>query len=297
MSKRIAVFSGGGVKGYLTMRLLELMPKEMQGDYDTYIGTSVGAIIATALAIGIPPETMKKDFIGICEKIFGKPKKFPPLYSNTAAIKVLNDYFNAQLPKLKGDQQFITTKQLKKKLIITSTDLVEDEECFLHAEDVNISLGEFCCFSFTAPFYFDKWIKLDKTKNHLTFWSDGGVGAMNLPITAGIMESLNYPNEVITLHAFGTGTVQKDREKEFAHLQKTKWIREVGDYLSIKTGGFARKASQRAQINYGLYWAKHTGNDFVFFDAIIRKDISLNDFKAVANAEFGFDMERSTSKK
>jgi patatin-like phospholipase/acyl hydrolase len=269
MEKNILVLGGGGVKGLVTLQLLDYFSDELPKSYDTYIGTSVGAIIAAALAADKEVLELIDVFPILVKKIFGNKKFIKPKYSLENAVKVIDEYFGGML-----------SKNLKKKLIISSTDLVRNVTHYLKASDFpEMTLGEFVSRSFAAPMYFSSIVD-EKTK---TVWSDGGVGYQNLPIHCGIMDALDNRSGLTKLYAFGTGKVKQDESKEFSRLAKSRWLREVLDYLSLKTGGFARNSSVQEQVNSGKYWADKTGNIFSYYDAWLDKDIDLDDWKKVQN--------------
>src|SRR5262249_56170580 len=82
--KRILSLDGGGVRGMLTIAFLEQLedqlrkqhgnPKLVLSDYfDMIGGTSVGAILATQLALGETVENVKNLFSNWCPKIFRPP--------------------------------------------------------------------------------------------------------------------------------------------------------------------------------------------------------------------------------
>ncbi|MEO1207494.1 MAG: patatin-like phospholipase family protein [Pseudomonadota bacterium] len=80
--KRMLALDGGGVKGIVTLAFLEQLEKELQAElgrgddfvlsdyFDMIGGTSVGAIIATFLALGWRVEKMKERFDSMARKIF-----------------------------------------------------------------------------------------------------------------------------------------------------------------------------------------------------------------------------------
>jgi predicted acylesterase/phospholipase RssA len=79
--KRILALDGGGIRGILTVQLLkriEELVRERSGDnsavladyFDLIGGTSTGAIIATALALGWPVERIEKLYLKLGNSIF-----------------------------------------------------------------------------------------------------------------------------------------------------------------------------------------------------------------------------------
>lgn len=81
--KRMLALDGGGVKGILTLGMLEVLEAELArraghehfvlSDYfDLIGGTSTGAIIATALALGMPVRQITDMYLQMGPKVFGK---------------------------------------------------------------------------------------------------------------------------------------------------------------------------------------------------------------------------------
>jgi patatin-like phospholipase/acyl hydrolase len=83
--KRILALDGGGIRGALTLGYLERIehflrirhqaPNLKLSDYfDLIGGTSTGAIIASALAIGMSATDIKQMYLNLGAKVFGKKK-------------------------------------------------------------------------------------------------------------------------------------------------------------------------------------------------------------------------------
>src|ERR1700683_1416318 len=70
---RVLSFDGGGIRGLYHAKLLESLEKkgfDVVQRADILAGTSTGAIVAAALAIGKSPEDISKLFIDVCQKGF-----------------------------------------------------------------------------------------------------------------------------------------------------------------------------------------------------------------------------------
>lgn len=87
--KRMLALDGGGVKGILTLGMLEVLEAELRrragnphfvlSDYfDLIGGTSTGAIIATALALGMPVHEVIDLYLQLGPKVFAKTKGNAP---------------------------------------------------------------------------------------------------------------------------------------------------------------------------------------------------------------------------
>src|SRR6185503_11369948 len=83
-AKRILALDGGGVKGVFTLGMLKVLEDELRrrahGDaafrlcdyYDLIGGTSTGAIIATALALGLSVDELIELYMHLGPEVFGK---------------------------------------------------------------------------------------------------------------------------------------------------------------------------------------------------------------------------------
>jgi hypothetical protein len=81
--KRILALDGGGVKGVLTLGMLKALEDELRRRsgspifrlcdyYDLIGGTSTGAIIATALALGLSVDDIVALYMRLCPEVFGR---------------------------------------------------------------------------------------------------------------------------------------------------------------------------------------------------------------------------------
>ncbi|MEZ5775672.1 MAG: patatin-like phospholipase family protein [Hyphomicrobiaceae bacterium] len=87
-SKRILALDGGGVRGMVTLGLLEEIERILAGrtqdpgrfalaDYfDLIAGTSTGAIIAAGLALGWKVATIREHYLRLCPDVFAMPQAF-----------------------------------------------------------------------------------------------------------------------------------------------------------------------------------------------------------------------------
>jgi uncharacterized protein len=83
-AKRILALDGGGVKGVLTLGMLKVLEDELRARaggaaefrlcdyYDLIGGTSTGAIIATALALGLSVDDVIELYMALGPEVFGR---------------------------------------------------------------------------------------------------------------------------------------------------------------------------------------------------------------------------------
>ena len=70
---RILSLDGGGLRGVLTIKLLERLETVHPGflsQVDLFAGTSTGGVLALGLALGLSPKDMGQLYIGAADKVF-----------------------------------------------------------------------------------------------------------------------------------------------------------------------------------------------------------------------------------
>lgn len=105
MTYRILSLDGGGIRGLLTCKMLEVLEKECPdflSKVDLFAGTSTGGILALGLATGKKPSQMAKLYEENGSKIFAKnPNPLRRIshatYSNTALKTALEKEFTSTL--------------------------------------------------------------------------------------------------------------------------------------------------------------------------------------------------------
>jgi hypothetical protein len=104
--KRLLALDGGGIRGVLTLAILRSLEEHLQqrygddlvlADYFDYIaGTSTGAIIATALALGKPVSEVQEMYRNLGGKIFSKrflPLRLRSIYRDGPLARELESFF------------------------------------------------------------------------------------------------------------------------------------------------------------------------------------------------------------
>jgi uncharacterized protein len=117
--KKLLALDGGGIRGALSLAILRSLEARLRAryenrelvlaDYFDYIGgTSTGAIIAAALALGKPVDTVQEMYRSLGKKIFTKrflPLRFRSLYRDGPLTSALEDFLGKDCklgdPKLK----------------------------------------------------------------------------------------------------------------------------------------------------------------------------------------------------
>ena len=126
--KRILALDGGGLRGILTLGILgkiEALLREGQGDeedfrlchyFDLIAGTSTGAIIAAALALGMKVEEISKIYLELGQRVFEKS------YFRQGFLRALYDEkaLIAELKKVYGETTTLGSTDLKTGLLIVT---------------------------------------------------------------------------------------------------------------------------------------------------------------------------------
>lgn len=206
--KRVLALDGGGVKGILMLGMLEVLEAELQkrarsaqfvlSDYfDLIGGTSTGAIVATALALGMPVSDIIHMYLEMGPKIFKKTNRRGYLvsrYDNRVLRKVLWPVLDK---KTLGSRQLKTGLALHAKRIDTGSawvltnnpqakyfDPPSSENSA--APNKNYRLLDLVLASAAAPTYFDEVVipitydERDKPSQSGCF-VDGALGGFNNP--------------------------------------------------------------------------------------------------------------------
>src|SRR5262245_11513413 len=207
--KRILALDGGGVKGILTLGMLEVLEKELRrrandpalvvSDYfDLIGGTSTGAIIAAGLAVGKSVGEMIAMYSDLGPKVFGKTKSDGMLLGSKYDSKALKAALWPVLDKKTlGSPQLRTGLALHAKRIDTGSPWVltnHPKAPYFDAPDLGVGevpnrdyrLIDVVMASAAAPTFFDEvkipmaYDKNDKPKE-FGYFLDGAVGGLNNP--------------------------------------------------------------------------------------------------------------------
>lgn len=205
---RILSLSGGGARGILQAELLCLYEREIgapvRSQFDLIVGTSVGGVIAVALAHGVPTERISKIFrdsmgaVFVSQNAWGVYRR--PTYSFAPLQeKLLREFGNARIAGLTRKVVLIsaTLDRFQIKLITNVTGLAGSE--------TDISLVDAALATAAAPTYFSAVRPEGKEQSYV----DGGVWA-NSPSLVGYftaIRKLHVPEQRIKLVHIGTGTM------------------------------------------------------------------------------------------
>lgn len=209
MSFRILSIDGGGIRGIVAARMLEIVEQQLKQplrDYfDLITGTSTGALIAASLMMGRSPSQLVQLYLERGEEIFPyrswfSPQRLPllvkyglsaPKFSDDGLIQVVRSLdLDRRVADVSPDPNQST------KLMLISYDTVRRLPVFFkswrHEEwYADVPLWRACVCSAAAPTYFPAQRLVVQIENEDREFSmiDGGVGANN-PVACAVAEAI-----------------------------------------------------------------------------------------------------------
>ena len=254
--KRILSLDGGGIRGAITVGILEQVEKILskqtgKGDdfrlcdyFDLIIGTSTGSIIAASLAKGMSASEVKDYYLELGGKVFEKRGFFDPRKLLSWFKK---EELDAQLESVFGDMT-IGSEELKTGLCVVTkrADTGSTWPIFNHPKgkffDMNKDLlvRQVIRASTAAPTYFEPEVILDIGGKEPAAFVDGGISMANNPsLLAFLICTLKgFPfrwklgADNLFLLSIGTGSWQdKLRPDEVTDNMLWNWAGEVPTML------------------------------------------------------------------
>lgn len=274
---KILSLDGGGLRGILTLGILENLEKQLDTQlgnyYDIIGGTSTGSIIASGLAIGKSVSQMIEMYKNLGKDIFGKGK----IGMFTREWKTVRALFKENYPSKKlekklrlkdafssitlGDQE-----KLKCGLVINTKradtyslwSVANHPEGKYYESNKNLPIWKLCKASSSAPYYF-KPTRIDvKSRSGKVFPSafiDGGVSLANNPAWQLFL--------VATVPSFG---FKRQHGEDNIHI------------TSIGTGrGIAREHPRKLLNRRAVQWASAIPDIFMT-DALEMNSVIMNSF-------------------
>ena len=240
MSQRFLLsIDGGGIRGIIPalalLKLEQTTGKPARETFSFVAGTSTGALLASAVAAGIPAARIVDIYRNRIRDIFKPSKPWSDLRQYTVGHK----YDAANLNKvLKEEFGALASWKLNDSpidLLLTAKGLADGKPWYFvrdtpYNSRVTGGLAMLDCAtaSAAAPTYFDPWPMPAPVAGKLV---DGGVGVTGNPVYEACVEafyySAGYRPEETTVVSFGTGRFMKNADPHFI----TDWLTWVLDAL------------------------------------------------------------------
>jgi predicted acylesterase/phospholipase RssA len=249
--KRILALDGGGIRGALTLGFLErveqlLRIRHKRADlklcdyFDLIGGTSTGAIIASALAIGKTASEIKQIYLDLGGKVFGKKKwkKWEALFDAEPLKEELARMFG---DRTLGDPSIGTGLCIVAKRADTRSTwpLINHPGGRYYPKNKAILLRDAVRASTAAPVYFVPE-KFDVGQGEMGAFVDGGVSMANNPALQFFLVATlkGFPfrwqtgEDRLLLVSVGTGVWQRrDDVDDVAEAKAWDWAKEVPSML------------------------------------------------------------------
>jgi uncharacterized protein len=232
---------GGGIKGLIVARALMALEDELGGgplinhpQLKVMAGTSTGAIITAAIAMGMKAEEITQMYVTMGQKVFPpltprwlpkaaeqadeftKMARKPFLYSNEKLIELLKSVIKDRTGK--ADLTLAELNQRlgsDKVLILTAVNITARRTRFLKSDQPDSGdwkLWEAILASSSAPIALPVWTGVSSDGKR-AYYTDGGVGSYGNPAYVAAREALifqGYAPEEVSVLSFGTGWVDAE---------------------------------------------------------------------------------------
>jgi len=212
-SFKVLTLDGGGIRGYLSILILEKLEKALQKHFNDkktigerfnlLVGTSTGGIIAAGLSIGKSAEEIRKLYEELIIKIF------QPYAKGLIKPKYNQEILKEEIYKITKD---LTLKDVKIPLCLTSVDISTSKPRFFKSPYLakfepraDERIVDAILATTAAPIYFP----IVDTK-HSFYLADGGIVANN-PTMIGITDAYEITKDLnkIKLLSIGTGEMKR----------------------------------------------------------------------------------------
>jgi patatin-like phospholipase/acyl hydrolase len=294
---------GGGIKGLVVAQALIAMEAELGGgpliqlpQLKILAGTSTGAIITAAIAMGMKANDIAQVYLDLGQEVFPPlaPSWLPDvleraneilsvllqphLYSNEKLIEVLKTHIERQTGK--ADLTLAELNEMlrpDKVLILTAVNINERRTRFLKSykeDNGDWKLWEAILASSSAPIALPVWSRVEAGER-TCYYTDGGVGNYGNPAYVAAQEAVvfrGYAPEEVSLLSFGTGWVNGDNYEK-ANGVPTGWrgVNWAQNAPMLLVGDAARAQSLDIMEGFG-----HNQIDFRRFQFELEKDIAAD---------------------
>ncbi|MDR2268083.1 MAG: patatin-like phospholipase family protein [Holosporaceae bacterium] len=250
-SKVVLSIDGGGTRGLMPAILLREICRQLPNfSPDMIAGTSVGALVGMAFAIGKIDDFIN-DFRNIAQQIFTKNWSycnplnwfqttrgfFGPLYKTMPKKRAIQDFLDQTQA---GDlEQKFDYQNLKCRLLFPFYSLQNRKVTFYQNYNATRSFGlvDTLMSTTAAPSFYDPYIftGLDKNRHECI---DGGVYVNNPALLAYQEARAEFPNSKIIMLSLGTGEHDYNDENEHSSRRgKLYWAQR---YPTISIEGTSR---------------------------------------------------------
>ena len=283
MTRRILSIDGGGVRGVIPAAALAAMERAMEGrvrdHFDFVAGTSTGALVAAAVAAGIPAEQIVAMYL----------RRAPALFSKVPIISTLRRVITGRMYDVHRLHAFIREElaaegaadwrlnDVPLDIMITAKGLDNGHQWFFvkdrpanAASTGGLGLAECLAASAAAPTFFGPWtISGFERKGPMV---DGGTGVAGNPVYQACVEAFGYtdryqPADTIIV-SLGTG--------QFLGRRRPTWIYS---WLGWLLSELLRSPGEQQTELVDRHFAEAT---FYRIDVRLEREFSLDNARELA---------------
>ena len=244
---RVLALDGGGIRGIFTASFLatieDLSRVRIADRFDLIVGTSTGAIIALAVALGIPARQILGLFLDKGRRIFGKPRHLGmilrPKYDNRPLIAALREVFGERL-----------LNDVATPVCVASYELTDSYPRIWKDEHVpDLQLGgdqpiwKVALASSAAPVYFPG-AQVAAGDSHV----DGGLFANN-PALVGLTEAVRYFHQPLgRIRILSVGAGERAERIPFEKARRMgvwQWKTAVYEHMLVAQARSAHEIARR----------------------------------------------------
>ncbi|BAL94067.1 hypothetical protein RGE_07240 [Rubrivivax gelatinosus IL144] len=280
---RVLSLTGGGFRGLFTARTLVTLCRQarregpLDGCFDVFAGTSIGGLMACALAVGVPPMRVLDAIDAHGPRVFRKPAGasirrlfFGALYDADNLAKAIRDCLGAHANT--------RLSALERGLLVPAVDWLAGElqvfrsAWFGRARTSDATLLEVCLATSAAPTYFDA-AQIDGKP-----MLDGGLAANN-PDALALLEILRrFPAAAarIEMLSLGTAGFAATRQASQARRSALGWAPDLPNCMIDLQ---ERSAARQAQALLGTRYRRinHPGDASEAFTTLDTADAGARD--------------------
>lgn len=268
------VISGGGSKGAFAGGVAEYLINDLGKSYDLFAGCSAGSLLLPHIALG-NIETIKKIYTTVTQEDVFNVSPFYTKEVNGSYFKSLDRYAilrnllkghltfgeSENLRKLifksLSKEEFEKLRQLKKKIIVTVSNLTQQKVEYYNSVDCNYE--DFCNWMWASA----NAVPYMSVYEHNGYqYADGGFGNF-VPINS-VLENDVTEIDVIVLESENEIHNLPKAHNPFSLLMQT--ISFMGSRISMKDRIIGKLMSMNRQIDLRVYFTPRqlTDNPFIF---------------------------------
>jgi patatin-like phospholipase/acyl hydrolase len=236
--RRILSIDGGGIRGIIPavvlMRLEERAGRPLREIFDFVAGTSTGALIAAAIAAGVPAKRILAIYTERSKEIFDTPVSARKLRLFFDGYMFDNENIERVLCEEFGEARNWTLNDAPIRILLTARGVDGHAWYFVRDNPLNaqrtgkLSLVECAVASASAPTYFPPKYVSPKGGELIGKCFDGGVGVTGNPVYQACVEAFDYDNfdpEDTRVLSLGTGKCVDKPKADGPHglLQTIEW--------------------------------------------------------------------------